>query len=699
MIPAKITPKHLKRTAYVYVRQSTLSQVQENLESRRRQYELADRARSLGWSRVEVVDEDLGSSGSGRVVRPGFQRLLSAVCLEEVGGVFALEVSRLARNNRDWYHLVDLCGLTSTLIIDAEGVYDPHHFNDRLLLGLKGTMSEWELGVMRQRSLVALREKAERGELYTTLPIGLLRTRDDRCELDPDRRIRTSIGLVFEKFEQLGSIRQVLLWFRQEGVELPAVEYGPFGRGVVWKLPVYNSVHNILTNPVYAGAYAYGRTRTETTIVNGQPRRRQGIPVAQDEWAVLIPEHHEGYIGWEQYQANQKRIAENAQMKGLMSRGAPRRGRSLLAGLLRCRRCGRRLHVTYSGANGQVPRYGCRGAAINHGAGSCISFGGLAADRAVEEAVLAVIQPGAIEAAIGAAEHAEADRKQDHDVLALKLEQARYEAGRARRQYDAVEPENRLVAAELEQRWNRAMEMVAEVERERVAFEAGERRKDERIDRAALLQLAEDLPRVWHDPESDMRLKKRIVRTLIEEILVDVDEESARIHMVVRWAGGRHARLSVRKKRKGQHRYTTDRKVVEIVRELAAMLPDGQIARVLNRLGLKTGRNNNWTAGRVNSLRHYHGIPVHDSEICKREGLLTLGEAAASLDVSPPVVARLLRRGILPGRQVVPYAPWTIRAADLDEPAVQEYVRRVHAGRNAPQTPDPEQLTIDSAST
>ena len=494
MIPDKITPKHLQRTAYVYIRQSSPSQVRDNLESRRRQYELADRARTLGWSRVEVVDEDLGRSGSGRVARPGFQRLVSAVCLEEVGGVFALEASRLARNNRDWYHLVDLCGLTSTLIIDAEGVYDPHDFNDRLLLGLKGTMSEWELGVMRQRSLVALREKAERGELYTTLPIGFLRTRGDRCELDPDQRIRTGIALVFEKFEELGSIRQVLLWFRQEGVELPGVTYGPFGRRVVWKLPVYGSLHKILTNPVYAGAYAYGRTRTETAIVDGQPRRRSGIPVAQDEWAVLIPEHHEGYIGWEQYQANQKRIAENMQMKGHMRRGAPRQGRALLAGLLRCRRCGRRLHVTYGGTNGRVVRYGCRGAAINHGAGSCISFGGLAADRAVEEAVLAVIQPGALEAAIRAAEHAGANRKRDGEVLALKLEQARYEAERARRQYDAAEPENRLVAAELERRWNRALEGVAEVEREWVAFEAGERRKDERIDRAALLQLAEDLP-------------------------------------------------------------------------------------------------------------------------------------------------------------------------------------------------------------
>ena len=631
----KITPKHLERSAYVYIRQSSPTQVQENLESRRRQYELADRARSLGWKRVEVVDEDLGRSGSGSVVRPGFQRLVSAVCQEEVGGVLALEASRLARNNRDWHHLVDLCGLTSTLIIDAEGVYDPHHFNDRLLLGLKGTMSEWELGVMRQRSLVALREKAERGELYTTLPVGFLRTPDDRCELDPDQRIQASIGLVFEKFEELGSIRQVLLWFRQEGVELPSVEYGPLGRSVVWKLPVYSSLRQMLGNPVYAGTYAYGRTRTETTIVDGRPRKRRGIPVAQNEWAVLIPGHHEGYIGWEQYQANQKRIAENAQMKRFASRGAPRRGRALLAGLLRCRRCGRRLQVTYGGVNGRVPRYGCRTAEVNHGVGPCISFGGLAADRSVEAAVLAVIQPGAIEAAIGAVEHARTNRKKEREVVALKLERARYEAERARRQYDAAEPENRLVAAELERRWNRALKVVAEAEEEWAAFEAGQREQGERIDRAALLQLAEDLPGVWHDPEADIRLKKRIVRILVEEILVDVDDEAARIRMVVRWAGGQHTQLAVRKRRTGQHRHMTDRKVVEIVRELSAILPDGQIARVLNRLGLKTGRNNSWIASRVTSLRSYHEIPVHDPETRKRDGLLNLKEAAASLGVSP----------------------------------------------------------------
>ena len=646
MIPAKITPEHLKRTAYIYIRQSSLGQVRDNLESRRRQYELADRARSMGWSRVEVVDEDLGRSGSGRVERPGFQRLVSAVCLEEVGGVFALEASRLAPQQQG-------------LVPPGRPVrtdLDAHHRRRRGLRsrppqrpvapgpqGHHERVGSW--GSCASGLLWPCVRRRNAGSSIRPSPSGCSgpgTTGASWTRTSGSRRASGSCSRSSRSWEASG--RSSSGSGRKEWSS-PASNTGPSAAAWVWEAPGLQLGSSFLTNPVYAGAYAYGRTRTETTIVDGQPRRRQGIPVAQGEWAVLIPEHHQGYIGWEQHQANQKRIAENAQMKGLMSRGAPRRGRSLLAGLLRCRRCGRRLHVTYSGASGQVPRYGCRGAAINHGAGSCISFGGLAADRAVEEAVLAVIQPGAIEAAIGAAEHAGADRKQEHDVLALKLEQARYEVERARRQYDAAEPENRLVAAELERRWNRALEVVAEVERERVAFEAGERRKDERIDRAALLQLAEDLPRVWHDPESDMRLKKRIVRTLIEEILVDVDEESARIHMVVRWAGGQHARLSVRKRRKGQHRYTTDRKVVEIARELAAMLPDGQIARVLNRLGLKTGRDNSWTAGRVTSLRNYHGIPVHDPETCKREGLLTLNEAAASLDVSPPVVARLLRRG------------------------------------------------------
>lgn len=300
-LSAKILATHLTRAAYVYVRQSTATQVQDNLESQRRQYGLAEQARRWGWHTVEVIDEDLGRSGSGRAERPGFERLVSAVCLEEVGAVFAIEVSRFARNSRDWAHLVDLCGLTATLIIDGEGVYDPRETNDRLLLGLKGTMSEWELSVMRQRSFAALRQKAARGALYTTVPIGFLRTRDDRVERDPDQRIVQAIQLVFQQFRVTGSVRQTLLWFRQEGIELPATAYGPFGRGVTWKLPVYNAVHHILTNPIYAGAYAFGRTRTQTHVVAGRARKRDGIAVPRAEWSVLLQEHHEGYIAWDEY--------------------------------------------------------------------------------------------------------------------------------------------------------------------------------------------------------------------------------------------------------------------------------------------------------------------------------------------------------------------------------------------------------------
>ncbi len=448
VVPLKITAAHLARTAYVYVRQSTATQVHDNLESQRRQYGLAEQARQWGWHTVEVIDEDLGRSGSGRAARPGFERLVSAVCLEAVGAVFAIEVSRFARNSRDWAHLVDLCALTATLIVDGEGVYDPRESNDRLLLGLKGTMSEWELSVMRQRSVAALQQKAARGALYMTVPIGFLRTRDDRVELDPDQRIQQAIGLVFQQFRVTGSVRQTLLWFREEGIELPASSYGPFGRNVMWKLPVYNTIHKMLTNPMYAGAYAFGRTRTETRVVAGRAQKRGGIAVPRAEWAVLLPDHHAGYIDWHEYDTIQRQIADNAHMEGRMTRGAPRHGTALLAGLLRCRRCGRQLHVAYSGVGATVRRYHCRGAHINHGTDWCISFGGLALEDAVEAAVLTLMQPAALDAALAAAAHATEERDAARAQYALRVQQAQYEAERTRRQYDVVDPTHRLVAAE-----------------------------------------------------------------------------------------------------------------------------------------------------------------------------------------------------------------------------------------------------------
>lgn len=696
LVPAKITPQHLQRAAYVYVRQSTLTQVHEHLESQRRQYALAEHARTWGWQHVEVVDDDLGRSGSGRVVRPGFERLVAAVCDEHVGAVFALEASRLARNNRDWHHLVDLCGLTATLLIDGEGVYDPRDFNDRLLLGLKGTMSEWELGVLRQRSVEALRLKASRGELFTTVPIGFVRTRDDRVELDPDLRIQAAIRMIFQQLLALGSLRQVLMWCRSEHITLPAVEYGPFGRTVAWKLPVYNTIHKLATNPIYAGAYVFGRTKTETRVSGGRASKRTTRRETAD-WPVFLPDHHPGYITWVEYEALQTQRQENAQMQGRMSRGAPRHGTALLAGLLRCRRCGRRLHVAYSGSQGKVRRYACRGAMVNHGTGHCLSFGGLALERAVEDAVFAVVAPGAIDAAVTAAADARTQQTERQSHAQLALEQLRYEAERARRQYDAVDPANRLVAAELERRWNVALDAVSAQERQVAALTTITATPP--VDLAALRALAEDLPRVWHDPQSDARLKKRLVRTLIDELLVDVSPDESRLQVIVRWAGGQHSALDVRKKRKGQHRHCTSEDVVTLVRALVRVLPDGQIAAVLNRMGYTTGRGNTWTSTRVVTLRRTHDLPVFDPTSAARDGWCTMEKAAERLEVSHTVIRTLITSGILPAEQVMATAPWVIRTMDLDAPSVHAYVNQVHQRRRGPPTPDTAQLSLTPSTT
>jgi DNA invertase Pin-like site-specific DNA recombinase len=341
---------------------------------------------------VEVIDDDLGRSGSG-IARPGFEKLLAAICEGRVGAVVSIEASRLARNGRDWHTLLEFCGLVGTLIVDEDGVYDPRHPNDRLLLGMKGTMSEMELSLFRQRSLEALKQKARRGELFLTVAIGYLKTSHDRIEKDPDRRVQEAIMLAFNKFAELQTVRQVHLWMRQERLPLPATEYGPEGRKIVWKLPLYNTLHHLLTNPIYAGAYAFGRTGSRVTIEAGRKRIVRGFRKDRSTWEVLIVDHHEGYIGWAEFERNQRLIADNANGKSFMSRGSIRRGEALLAGLLRCGHCGRKLHVAYSGENGSSGRYHCRGGQFNHGGDRCISFGGMRIDRAIGAEVIERLQP------------------------------------------------------------------------------------------------------------------------------------------------------------------------------------------------------------------------------------------------------------------------------------------------------------------
>jgi DNA invertase Pin-like site-specific DNA recombinase len=671
MMNTKITSEHLARKAIVYVRQSTAVQVRENLESQRRQYALVEHARSLGFGDVELIDEDLGKSGSTLAGRSGFQRLVAQVSLNAVGAVLSLEASRLARNNRDWHHLIDLCGLVGALLIDPEGVYDPRFSNDRLLLGLKGTMSEYELTLFRQRSLEARHQKAVRGELRFLIPVGFQWSVEGGLDKSADLRIQQALDMVFAKFRELGSARQSLLWMLEQQISLPKRRGRRLDSELVWASPSYGTVLSMLNNPIYAGAYAFGRTGSRTSIVDERAHITRGHHKPRSEWKVLIQDHHPGYITWEEYERNQKILADNANMKGRMARGAPRPGGALLAGLLRCGQCGRKLHVHYSGKQG-VAYYRCRGAANRYGEPSCLSFRGPSLERAVEQEVLKVVEPGAIEAATAAGQAAVDKRDAQLRAVELEVEQARYEAERSFRQYDASDPENRLVTSELERRWNETLLRVRALEERLRELEQAPSKRV--IDTKELLTLGSDFARVWEDPLTDMRLKKRIVRMLVEELVVDVNEAGDTIEAVFHWRGGIHSAHRVRKNTTG-HRRVGAEKTAEIIAQMAGRFSDEDIALTLNRVGIRTARELTWNAGRVRAYRSYHNIPALDPTSDELSEMLTLNEAANILGVCTMTVRRIIGRGILPAVQPAPCVPWSIRRSDLEEPRVQKAVQ------------------------
>ncbi len=668
----KITADHLARDAFVYIRQSTADQLVHNQESQRRQYGLADRAKQLGWATVEVIDDDLGRSGGG-ITRPGFERLLAAICEGRVGAVFAIEVSRLARNGRDWHTLIEFCGLVGTVIVDEDGIYDPRHSNDRLLLGMKGTMSELELSLFRQRSQEALKQKARRGALFLGVAAGYVKTGRDRIEKNPDQQVQHALRMVFAKFAELQSVRQVHVWLREEGIALPAACHSTAeGRSIVWRLPLYNTVHNILTNPVYAGAYAFGRTMSKVSVEEGRKRVRRGLRRPLAEWDVLLKDQHESYISWAEFERNQRVIANNATGKGsAIARGAARHGELLLAGLLRCGHCGRKMYVAYGGKAG---RYHCEGALVNHGTERCISFGGLRADHAVGMEVLRVLKPLGIDAAVKALDAQAGETSAAKRQLELALQRARFEAAHARRQYDAVDPTNRLVAGELERRWNEVLQVVHRIESEIAAIETRKPVPLGEVERQQLMQLGTDLALAWSHPAATSATRKRIVRAALSEIVVRVEAEH--IEMILHWQGGDHTALKVKKNGVGKHRWTIPEDTLSLVRELARLMPDRQIARLLNRAGKPTGRGNGWTQARVCSFRSHHGIAVHCASEWAERGEITLEAAAQIMDVSVMTALRMVRHRIIKGRQVCRGAPWVIKAEDVAAYRAQNASRR-----------------------
>jgi DNA invertase Pin-like site-specific DNA recombinase len=675
----KIKPHHLSRKAVLYIRQSSPHQVTHNKESRALQYAMRNRLQTLGFQEIEVIDEDLGRSAKGTVSRSGFERMVAAVCLGEVGAVAAREVSRFARNNREWQHLVEVCRVVDTLLIDHETEYSPRHSNDRLLLGLKGSLNEYELDLLRQRSVEARLEKARRGELIVGAPVGFLKTEEQRLEKDPDRRVQETVLLVLRKFIELGSVRQTLLWFLDEGLQLPAKTYSG---EVIWKRPTYPMVYRVLTHPAYGGAYAYGKTEQTIRYEAGRPRggcRRK----PRDQWIALIPEAHEGYITWKQFEQIRETISSN--YRGEERPGAVRGGAALLAGLLRCRRCSRKLTVRYTGRQHDMLRYHCDRGWLDNGEPRCIAFGGIPVDDAVTRQLLCVIQPAAVEAAIVAKEQQAARQDEVLEALRRDLEAAQYAANRAWKQYNSADPENRLVADELERRWNRELERVRELE---IRLETHEREvnKGEPATVEEFDNLAEDLESLWNAPDADVRLKKRIVRSLIHEVVADVDAEAGEIILLIHWKGGVHTELRLPRRRRGQCR-PTSKNTVEAARILAHICKDDLIAGALNRNGLRTGRGNRWTRQRVTSLRSHHKIPPYCPERRQEEGWLNLTEAARHLGISTRTLSLAVERGEIEGKHPLADGPWLFNREALNTEAAQKLVERTRRRSRTPAVP------------
>jgi DNA invertase Pin-like site-specific DNA recombinase len=675
----KITPDHVSRAAVVYVRQSTMAQVIGNLESQRRQYDLAKAAEATGFASVTVIDDDLGRSGSGTMQRPGFERLVAMVCSGDVGAVYCIEASRLARNGRDWHHLIDLCALAGALVIDPDGAYDPRIVNDRLLLGLKGTMSEYELSLMRQRGIAARDSKAKRGEFRFMLPPGFCWSAAGKIEIDPDQHVADTIRLVFTKFRELGSARQVFLWLRSADIKMPIVLRNVDVCKLVWKSPAYHSVMQILHNPLYAGAYAFGRRAQRTQIVDGRARKVSGFAKPRDEWNVLLRDNHPGYIGWQEFEDNQKLLLENAHMKKNCARKSARGGRALLTGLMRCGRCGRMMRVFYGMGKGNAHRYQCRGDDAHVGAGLCIGIGGVRVDCAVALQMLEAISDRAVEAAIFASDQIERSQKDIIAAVERELEAARYEASLAGRRYELVDPQKRHVARELEARWNNALERVAALERriEELSAISGARPK---IDRARLLQLAHDLPAAWNAPSSDTRTKQRLIHILVQEIVCNLDDATNEAVLLIHWTGGRHTEARVPRVKTGRYPSDMAPTAVEVIRKLAGHWPDRELAVSLNRMRCKTNDGETWTTVRVREMRERLGVPDYDPSKVDGE-VISLMKAAERLGISNGSAKSLVLKGILPATQIMPCSPWLVPVEALTSEAVRIGVQRVIARR------------------
>ena len=665
-VSSKITAVHLGRDAYVYVRPSTLTQVREHTESLERQYELAFRAQALGWppSRVIVIDDDLGRSGAEASQRTGFKGLVADVGLGKVGIVFGIEVSRLARNNADWYHLLDLCAVTDTLIADGDGLYHPADFNDRLVLGLKGTMSEAELHLIRHRLTAGLRHKAAKGELRQGIPVGFVYDDADRVMLDPNEAVIEAIATVFRRFGEVGSARQVMLSLRGDGVLLPRRPTG--AKRIEWAPATYPAVHDFLTNPAYAGAFVFGRTRTDKRVdASGQLVTRTRL-LPRDEWEVVICDHHAGFVSWERFEQIQDQLRANWRPPRGEGGGAVREGAALLQGLIRCGQCGRMMQTAYSGAKGNCPRYACARAAQLYGnERHCQSLGGRRLEQRVLDEVFAVLAPAALAATAKALNDAEQAHRQRLAVFELAVERARFEADRARRQFDAVEPENRLVARTLERGFETALAGQRQAEADLLTQRSRRPTRLTTDEVAWLTRAGADVRAVFNAASTTFRDRKQLLRAIISEIVVTVRTTDRQADVTIVWEGGATSRFVLELNKTGSHFRITDEDTVTLVRRLAAHYDDTTIAIILAKQQRRTATGLAFTRTRVCSLRNSHQIPVFAADPVtptRDDGeVVTIYQAERLLGVDKGTIYRWLKTGFITGEQLTPGGPWHLR--------------------------------------
>ena len=642
----KVKASHLKRSAYLYVRQSTLRQVLENTESTQRQYALRQQAVALGWplDRVVVIDTDLGQSGASAADRQGFQRLVTEVSLARAGIVLGLEVSRLARNSMDWHRLLEICALTDTLILDEDGVYDPAHFNDRLLLGLKGTMSEAELHVLRARLQGGIRNKARRGELFVRPAMGFVYNADGKLVMDPDQQVQQSVRVLFETFRRTGSAMATVKFFAEQGLQFPRrVHTGPNQGDTMWAGLEHSRVLRILHNPRYTGAFVYGRTHTRKTVDGDCVIER----VPQEEWEVLIREKHAGYIDWDEYERNQRRLQDNCQAYGTDRRKSPpREGPALLQGLLICGCCGKRMTVRYHSRGGQLsPDYVCQREGTEHAEPACQHIPGSNIDEAIGNILVETVTPVTLEVALAVQQELQSRLEEAGRLRQQQVERSRYEAELARRRYLRVDPDNRLVADSLEADWNAKLKMLAEAQE----LCDRQREQDRKLvtdqQRAAILSLANSFPQLWHDPATPDRERKRMVRLLLEDVTLLRDD---RITLHLRFKGGAHRTIQLPLPlRSWEQRQTSQEAVAEIDR-LLDLHTYPEIAAQLNRRGLSSGEGKPFTARIVARIqRSYQLTPRYDR--LRKAGMLTVEEIAAVLDIGPQRVKIWNRHGLIRG--------------------------------------------------